>query len=499
MSWLVVLGLSAQQREAITPMVQTQWGQGSPYNLLCPTQGGQHCQTGCVATAMAQVMRYHEWPKHGFDWQHMLNLYDCETTEQERMTVAQLMAQCGAAVNMEYGLQTSAAWEGDAAIALVDTYGYAESVHEVFRNMYGRTAWENIIYHELAKGRPVFYGGLPSGFTHQFVCDGYADGKFHFNMAWQYLQDGYYEVDALDKYPEGQTAIIGIQPTCDADYCTTFSEGSLRYTVTDVGEVSVSKDEDNQPAGALVIPSTVTYEGKTYQVTAIAYTAFEDCASLTSLSIPASVTVIGHRCVQGCTQLSNIDVDSNNPWYAAKQGVVMSENPYFTELIAYPASKASSTFRIPAGVTAIPPSFFRDNTYLQRVELPSSVMAIDLLAFRGCTSLKTIVSENTSPRAIEDLAFDEDTYQHATLIVPAGTKTAYKRLAGWKNFKHIEEGTATIIDGLSEKLEPPVDPGSANLSVESSYYHLNGLPISPSSSAGMVIDAVNRRKYFENH
>ncbi len=493
MIWFVVMGVSAQQREAIAPMVRTQWGQGSPYNLLCPTQGGQHCQTGCVATAMAQVMKYHEWPKQGFDWQNMLNIYDCETTEQERMAVAQLVAQCGAAVNMEYGLQTSAAWEGDAAIALVETYGYAQTVREVFRNMYGRTAWENIVYHELQQGRPVFYGGLPSGFTHQFVCDGYADGKFHFNMAWQYLPDGYYTVNDLDKYPEGQTAIIGIQPTCDEDFCTTFSEGSLRYTVTDVGEVTVCKDEKNIPTGDLIIPATVTHEGKTYQVTAIDYTAFEDCTSLTSLSIPASVTVIGHRCVQGCTQLSNINVDSNNPWYTAKQGVVVAENSYFSELIAYPAGKTSTFFRVPAGVTSIPPSFFRDNTYLQRVELPSSVVVVDLLAFRGCTALTTIVTENVSPRAIEDLAFDEETYAHATLIVPVGTKNTYKRLAGWKNFKHIEEGTATDIHALSEGMESSAHP---DFSDKSYSYRLDGTLTT--EVQGIVIDAVSRRKYYEN-
>ena len=85
--------------------------------MLCPTIAGKHCQTGCVATAMAQVMNFHQWPKEGFDWGNMLNLYDCEATEKEKLAVAQLMAACGEAVNMEYGVTTSAAWEGDAAVA----------------------------------------------------------------------------------------------------------------------------------------------------------------------------------------------------------------------------------------------------------------------------------------------------------------------------------------------------------------------------------------------
>lgn len=433
------------QRVDISPLLNTKWGQGHPYNLLCPTRSGQHCQTGCVATAMAQVMKYHEWPKQDFDWQHMLNDYDSEATEQEQKAVAQLMAHCGASVNMDYGLQTSAAWEGDAAIALVETYGYAQSVHEVFRNMYGRMAWENLIYHELQQGRPVFYGGLPSGFTHQFVCDGYTDGKFHFNMAWQFLPDGYYTLDELDRYPEGQTAIIGIQPTCGEDYNTTFSEGSLRYTVTDVGEVSVSKDEIHLPEGQLVIPASVTHNGKTYRVTMLAYSAFEDCSSLTGLTIPATVSIIGHRAVLGCTQLSSIEVDSNNPWYATQQGVLISKGVDYSELIAYPINKTDAIYSVPDGITAISASFFRGNTHLQHVVLPASVVSIDLLAFRGCTSLTTVVSENTAPHAIEDFAFDDDTYERATLIVPPGTINTYKRLAGWKNFKQIEEAEPNAI------------------------------------------------------
>jgi len=464
------------QRTDISPLLRTQWGQGSPYNLLCPTIAGKHCQTGCVATAMAQVMNFHQWPKEGFDWGNMLNLYDCEATEKEKLAVAQLMAACGEAVNMEYGVTTSAAWEGDAAVALREIFCYAPSVREVFRNMYGRTAWENLIYHELAQHRPVFYGGMPSGFAHQFVCDGYQEGKFHFNMAWQFLSDGYYHVDELDRYPEGQTAIIGIQPIGNEDFGKEFSVDALTYTVTDEGEVSVRMNKENPPVGKLVIPVSVEWCGKTYSVTAIDYAAFEDCTSLTALHIPATVTIVGNRMVLGCTQLATIELDTANPWYAVQNDVLFGKD----ELIAYPISKSDATYRLPDGITAIPASFFRGNTYLQRIELPASVQTIDILAFRNCTALTTIVSENSSPHAIEELTFDDETYANATLIVPAGTANQYKRLGGWKLFQHIEEATPTNIQAPFSFLPSP-----------------SFIPLFPSSSTYTIfLDTQTNKKYL---
>ena len=208
--WLLQATAQSERKE-IAPLLQTTWGQGSPYNLLCPVKSGQHCQTGCVATAMAQIMYYHRWPAQGFDWSKMQLTYKGGETEEQQMAVAKLMHDCGVAVNMDYGIVTSAAWEGDAAVALVRDFGYAETVQEVFAFYYTKEEWETLIYNELAEGRPVFYGGMPSGFLHQFVCDGYKDGKFHFNMAWQYKPDGWYTLDEISIFPDSHTAIIGVK------------------------------------------------------------------------------------------------------------------------------------------------------------------------------------------------------------------------------------------------------------------------------------------------
>ena len=283
-------------------------------------------------------------------------------------------------------------------------------------------------------------------------------------------------VDELDRYPEGQTAIIGIQPIGNEDFGKEFSVDALTYTVTDEGEVSVRMNKENPPVGKLVIPASVEWCGKTYSVTAIDYAAFEDCISLTALHIPATVTIIGNRMVLGCTQLATIEVDTANPWYTAQNDVLFGKE----ELIAYPISKSDATYRLPDGITAIPASFFRGNAYLQRIELPASIQTIDILAFRNCTALTTIVSENSSPHAIEELTFDDETYANATLIVPEGTANQYKRLGGWKLFQHIEEATPTNIQAPFSFLPSP-----------------SFIPLFPSSSSYTIfLDSQTGKKFL---
>lgn len=201
------------QRASIAPLLQTTWGQGSPYNLQCPVKSGVHCQTGCVATAMAQIMFYHKCPAEGFDWDNMQLTYTGSETDEQRQAVAKLMADCGKAVDMQYGIGSSSAFAMDAAEAFSRDFGYKETSGELYRMEYSDEAWEEMIYNELAAGRPVMYSGyfFNDVYQHQFVCDGYKDGKFHFNMAWSMKADGYYTLDEVcSSY--SQTAVIGIAP-----------------------------------------------------------------------------------------------------------------------------------------------------------------------------------------------------------------------------------------------------------------------------------------------
>ena len=201
------------QRAEVAPLLQTKWGQGNPYNLQCPVKNGVHCQTGCVATAMAQIMFYHKCPTEDYDWQDMQLNYTGSETNDQKQSVAKLMADCGTAVDMEYGIGSSSAFAMDAAEAFSRDFGYKETSGELYRMEYSDAEWEELIYNELAAGRPVLYSGyfFNDMYQHQFVCDGYKDGKFHFNMAWSMKADGYYTIDEVcSSY--SQTAVIGIEP-----------------------------------------------------------------------------------------------------------------------------------------------------------------------------------------------------------------------------------------------------------------------------------------------
>ena len=252
---------------AIEPLMTTRWSQDSPFNDLCPEYASGHrCATGCVATAMAQVMRYHEWPQGAtsaipayttgsyglsvsalpattFDWDNMVDEY-CRhwngsyfvaipsPTTAQATAVATLMQYCGSALGMDYGPESGANTD-DVAKALRSYFDYnASTTQFVSRSFYTTAKWADLIYHELANKRPVVYGGTSSGGGHEFVCDGYkyesSTDFFHINWGWGGMSDDYFVLSALDPdaqgiggststdgYHFGQDAVIGIQKSTE--------------------------------------------------------------------------------------------------------------------------------------------------------------------------------------------------------------------------------------------------------------------------------------------
>ena len=244
-------------REPIVPLLKTSWGQGNirgdyPYNLLTPTYGAAHCVTGCVATAMAQVMNYWKHPQQTtaeipvpsnvssntsltynggaipagtkIDWDNMLPDYgNFAGTEAQKQAVAQLMLECGLAVNMEYGLMTSGAFGSDIKPALVNYFGYTSECRLLEKEQFDYTDWLYILYNELRHGRPILYGAYCkfSDSGHQFVCDGYAtEDYFHINWGWNGELNGYFRIELKDdvlgkscyKYSYEQNSLLGVQP-----------------------------------------------------------------------------------------------------------------------------------------------------------------------------------------------------------------------------------------------------------------------------------------------
>ena len=224
------------QRADIAPLLTCKFNQGSPYNLKCPIVDGEHCVTGCVATAMAQIMHYWQWPKKTtftipayttrtlkiempaippttIDWDNIPNSVNSRSSEEEKDAVSTLMTLCGTAVKMDYTKYSSASYFFAEAYELLD-YDIT-SMQEVSRDDYSDTDWEEMLYNELENRRPIDYSGKSDDSGHAFVIDGYQyldeTAYWHVNWGWG-GSGGYYTTLDNMEYNRSQSAMIGIQP-----------------------------------------------------------------------------------------------------------------------------------------------------------------------------------------------------------------------------------------------------------------------------------------------
>ena len=236
---------------AVAPLLDgIKWDQREPYNNMCPLyEGTNRSVTGCVATAMAQVMMYYQYPKElkttikayntqtygiqipeissgaTYDWDNMLPDYSkSDYNSAQADAVAKLMYHCGAAVKMDYGPLSGA----NVTPAILATYfGYdADLMQDLTRTVFTLQQWMTLIDNELKAKRPILYSGQASDEGHEFVCDG-SDGKglYHINWGWGGYQDGYFDLtilqpqkggagsgSAVDGYNRNCSMIIGIAP-----------------------------------------------------------------------------------------------------------------------------------------------------------------------------------------------------------------------------------------------------------------------------------------------
>ena len=221
----------------VEPLIRTTWGQEAPYNLQCPVYQKEYCVVGCVATAMAQVMKYWQYPQScgsvssyycedigktldtlppaTFDYRLMIDSYchwDWDNselvqdsyTDAQAQEVAKLSRYCGQAVKMGYSPEGSGALVDDQLDAMI-AFGYRSTAQDVLRdyygyNIYSNKEWAGMMKAELNAKRPILYSAVDwDAGGHAFICDGYnSDGMFHFNMGWYGTCDGWYVISALN-------------------------------------------------------------------------------------------------------------------------------------------------------------------------------------------------------------------------------------------------------------------------------------------------------------
>jgi len=230
----------------IGPFCSTVWDQGCYYNALCPVDVSfpsscGHALTGCVATAMAQIMKRWNYPATGngshtytptthpeygaqtanfgattYNWDSMPDWVNSSNS-----AVATLMFHCGVSVDMEYGPDGSGAYSEPVPGALINYFRYQPTAECKYRTSFANdTAWTNLIKTELDAGRPVYYsGGDTVAGGHAFVCDGYntTTNMFHFNWGWSGLYDGYFYLASLNPYSNiaynnNNNVVIRIRP-----------------------------------------------------------------------------------------------------------------------------------------------------------------------------------------------------------------------------------------------------------------------------------------------
>ena len=218
--------LSSATYAEIPAIVGTQWGQGDPYNAQCPQHEGERCITGCVATAMAQVMNHNRWPQsqtteipaYTTNTLHIsMPALPAKQFNWDNMTtagIAELMLYCGQAVKMDYNTAASGAMSEDVPKAMKSIFGYSTATSLASRSSYTDEQWVDMIYKELQEGYPVLYfGQSATDGGHAFIVDGYADGKYHINWGWSGYCDGYFTLDKLNPNMEngfnlGQEMVI---------------------------------------------------------------------------------------------------------------------------------------------------------------------------------------------------------------------------------------------------------------------------------------------------
>ena len=235
----------------VGPLIQTKWNQGKPFNNLCPMKNGERCVTGCVATALAQIMYYWKFPARGngtatytwrydfstltqnlshstFDYPNMLPSYVDDDysyigTDAQQHAVAVLMRDCGYALSMDYGVGgkvDSGSGANCTVEDLVYTFGFDPGAKKYWRadGTLSNKEWDALIKSELDAGRPIMYSGRTTESGHMFICDGYnSSGYFHFNLGWGGWKDSFYATTSISNsggngFNSNQAMIVGIKP-----------------------------------------------------------------------------------------------------------------------------------------------------------------------------------------------------------------------------------------------------------------------------------------------
>jgi hypothetical protein len=219
----------------IEPLIKTSWGQGDPYNSLCPIDlvTGDRSLAGCGPVAIGQIMRSHGFPPIRMSedkeilsrWDEMSNSLAVWEDDNQINLIAKLLSDIGGYANANYGSKITTTTTGNIMNVLKNKFCYSPNMKLLNWDNYSLDEWSNVLKHELDSGRPVLYYGSYGVSeeelqgSHLFICDGYdSENKFHFNFGNGRKDDVYCDLTAIQSgtkiYGFNIRMIIGIKPYC---------------------------------------------------------------------------------------------------------------------------------------------------------------------------------------------------------------------------------------------------------------------------------------------
>lgn len=447
----------AKYSKSVKPLIRTEWGQGYPYNNLCPIvdDKGNRAFTGCVATAIAQIVYHNHYPLHGLNedskliysvngiqkdtivnfgknnyrYNSMLLNYNNDYSDENILSVSELMLDCGLISNMNYSKQASATTQNSARDGLSFYFCYGNNLKRCLRYQYGNAQWMNLIFREINEGRPVLYGGTNSnGDGHAFILDGYDEnGNIHINWGWNGNNNGYFNLAVIDStsidFYKGQEMTLNFSAYSDNwGYDTVHVEtpGTLasllpisesgnfsnlkitgKINSDDFGHIRklAGRDENGNYVYSLlrvldikdvdIVDGGSPYyslNGKSYRTTvnAISDYGFYNCKSLKKIILPESLQSIGEHSFLDLPELDSVYFGKNFPVY---DGGVYNRD---TTILYKVYTGKNDCINVYRKTINIGDYAFKGCDKLRRINIYKNVRSIGAEAFAGMSSIKEI-------------------------------------------------------------------------------------------------------------
>lgn len=409
-----------------TTLLSTQWGQSSPYNDKCPVVDGSRAVTGCVATAMAQVINYEkkssrvaEIPEYWTDKVYMPNLpeYEFNFDNLDNDGIATLMLYCGQSVRMNYSPLESGAIVQDVPEALRKYFGWEQEVRFVERANFNDEHWNRMVKEEISAGHPILYSAVnESGGGHAFVIDGTSDDYFHVNWGWDGYMDGYFSFQPFGSDNQSEYILMqGMVTTRDDDpsadiitHGTTIDGINYQLDEASLSAMVLPLKNGEKYRGELIIPSHINHQGNTYTVSYFGPSAFVGCGHLESIFIPATIEKQEWSIFDGCDNLRKVDVEDMAAFIRLEVGGWWTGSPLWYGADLYLNGELVKDLVIPEGIETVGYSKFANCTSIESVKMPSTMKVVGQQSFYSCPNLKYVDMTQSSIEMIDISAFVND-------------------------------------------------------------------------------------------